>query len=329
MYFPFFKKSFRNLLSDLGEHPILVLSHVRSDGDSIGSQVALIYLLRALGKEALGVYPDGFAGYLEPFIEGVPFLSQEALGDRKYTVITVDCASYERVGMDLSSARSEVFANFDHHISNTGYGEYNFVGGELSSTAELIAGLALDADLPITPQTAQALYLGIASDTGQFRYNTTSRRVFELASKLLEYGASVSKHADCLYNHLPFERLALLGQFLTTLKLELEGKVCIGYLKQSFYETSHASLEASEGFVDYVRDIKGVKVGVLLEERLDGQLKGSLRANSDHFRMNELAQKWSGGGHGAAAGFNLETTIEAFYPKLLEGLRTHLEQVKG
>jgi phosphoesterase RecJ-like protein len=316
--------SFAEAISNLNELPILVLGHRRPDGDCIGSQVALTRILLSLGKDARAVNEDPIPRTLQKFVGDTPFYSPDQVGEGEYQVITVDCADHRRVGDTLSKRFPKVDLNIDHHVSNTNYGEENFILSDASATGEILAKFFFDSGYQVDQTTAEALYLGICTDTGQFCYSATNASVFEVCRLLCEAGASPSGIAHELYEKEKPGRIQLLQRFLASFKMEYDDRVCIGSILDKYYTETGTKPEDAENFVDYARSLDGVEIGVLLEER-DGKIKGSFRAKDESFRVDLLAKEFNGGGHACAAGFNVENTIDAFYPPLVDAIGKHLE----
>ena len=174
--------------------------------------------------------------------------------------------------------------------------------------------------------SAQALYAGILTDTGQFRFNSTSRRCFQLAGELVERGASPATVGHELYERESPGRLRLLQRFLASLKQECGGRVCVGTLSDGLFEATGTSAEDTEGLVDYARSIEGVEIGVLIEERKDGCFKASLRAKDPVYRVDLVAAQFGGGGHACAAGLNVKNLPE-FYALLIAALSKRLSEI--
>ena len=318
---------FQKSLSKLDERPILVLGHKRPDGDCVGSQVALTRVLIALGKEVQAVNQDPIPRTLCKFASGTPFVSPSEVPERDYQVITVDCADHTRVGEELCNRFPQVDLNIDHHVSNTKYGKENFILPNASATGEILAKFFFDCGYEVDQKTAEALYLGICTDTGQFCYSATNAAVFEICRMLCEAGANPSEIAQELYENEKPGRIQLLQHFLASFRMEFDDSVCIGSILGKDYEQTGTKPEDAENFVDYARSINGVKIGVLIEER-SGNIKGSFRAKDETYRVDILAKEFNGGGHACAAGFNVVSTINQFYPSLVESIGKHLQQVK-
>lgn len=321
MYFPEHSKRFIEAIDRLGDRPVAIVGHLRPDGDCIGSQVALARVLMSLGKDVVCYNHHEVPLNCKGFVGDTPFFRDTAIESERVS-ISVDCADHRRLGEPLQAAFPEVYLNVDHHISNTGYGEINIVEGTASATGELLAGMIIDNNLSIDPVTAQALYVGIATDTGQFRYSSTTQSTFEICCKLMEYGANPSAAATELYEHERPAKLALLQRFLASFRYHFGGRLCVGVIDEAAWVATGAEKEDTEGLVDYARSVEGVEVGVLLEER-DGHLKGSFRAKDGIHRVDLLAAQFNGGGHACAAGFNPGCDMETFYPRLLEVMETH------
>ena len=169
------------------------------------------------------------------YLEGSELISifdRQMMNDT--ALLYVDCADEGRVGPKTSIALQGFrrIGNVDHHISNTGFAEFNVVDHGASATCEILAGIAFDLQVTITPDLAQALYTGIMTDTGRFGFAATSSRVFDLCSNLVDCGASPQAAAENLYENVSLARLKLLERFLGTLEYACDGKVCIGELKQ-------------------------------------------------------------------------------------------------
>ena len=302
---------------------VVVIGHSRPDGDCIGAQVALARILRATDREVMCANPDPVPRRLAYLVAKEPVVLPEALPEGEWAAVLVDCADHSRIGRKLGERFPKPVASIDHHLSNNHGAADNIVDTNAAATCEIIAGMVLDSGIALDPLAAKALYAGILTDTGQFRFASTSRRVFEITSRLLDYGADPSEAGAEIYEQESFGRMKLLQRFLATLKLECDGRVCVGFLPAGVFEETGTSGEDTEGLVDYTRAIDGVDVGVLLEER-PGATKGSLRSRDPIYRLDQVAAKFSGGGHACAAGINPKVPVSEVYPKLMEAIREQI-----
>ena len=316
--------SFAELIRQFEGFSVLVLGHRRPDGDCIGSQVALTRILRAMGINAIAVNNDPVPRTLQKFVGDTPFTDPQGIEAGDYKIVTVDCADHARVGDELRERFPSVFLNVDHHVSNTKFAEHNFVLSDASATGEILAKFFFDSDLEVDQTTADALYLGICTDTGQFCYSGTNAAVFEVCRKLCESGCNPSMVAHELYEREKPGRIQLLQKFLASFRMEFNDSVCIGSIREDFYQETGTKPEDAENFVDYARSLEGVEIGVLVEDR-NGKLKGSFRAKDKKYRVDLLAKQFSGGGHACAAGFNVDVPFDEFYPSLVNSIGEHLK----
>ena len=224
-FFPDASSRFAEGVESLRGQSVVVLGHRRPDGDCIGSQVALTRCLLALGVDAIAINPDPVPRNLQSFVGDTPFGGLDALPDGISNSIYVDCSDRERSGLELAERFSEPILNVDHHISNEGFAKIDLVLSDTSATGEILAGFFLDNEYPIDAVTAQALYLGIATDTGQFRYRGANQRVFRICDHLCGLGASPADAAMELYEKEKPGRIQLLQRFLQLIILILVGLV--------------------------------------------------------------------------------------------------------
>jgi phosphoesterase RecJ-like protein len=331
-FYPEHSATFARLLDSLAGRKIVVIGHARPDGDCIGSQVALARVLTARGFDVVCVNGDAVPRRLQFLARGMTFLRTDDLlaqpNDR--VAIFVDCADHFRAGDRLKERFPSPAANIDHHLSNAGYAAVNIVDSNSAAACEVLAGIFFDNGLEVDAQAAQALFTGILTDTGQFRFNSTSRRCFLLAGELVARGAKPAEAGYELYERESPGKLQLLQRFLASLQFECDGQVCIGKLPRGIFAETRTTAEDTEGLVDYARSIDGVNIGVLIEERDDGGVKASLRAKDPTFRVDQIAAQFNGGGHACAAGLSVKPGATAdFYSRLLAVIAQKLATVSA
>ncbi len=324
-FYPEFSPRFAGLLRKLGGRAVAVIGHARPDGDCIGSQVALARVLRALGNDVVCVNVDAVPRRLQFLLGDVTFLRPGELAAHDYAAIFVDCADHDRAGRSIKERFPAPLGVVDHHLSNGGFGEVNLVDSTSAATAEILAGLFLDCGLAVDAAAAQGLYVGILTDTGQFRFNSTSRRTFLVAAELLARGARPAQAGYELYERETAGKLRLIQRFLASLRFESGGRICIGVLPDGVFAETGSLPEDTEGLVDFARAVDGVEIGGLIEER-PGGLKASLRAKDPACRLDLVAGRFGGGGHACAAGLDVAgERLAAFYPRLLAALADRLD----
>lgn len=325
--YPDYSDRFAAVVRSVPACPIAVVGHARPDGDCIGAQIALARALRAQGRGVICVNPDPVPRRLQFLTRGEPFHTAHSLPPGEYVPMYVDCADQARAGQAVMERFPKVFLSIDHHLSNGGFAEHNFIDTASAATCEILAGLLLDNDLPIDATAAQALYTGILTDTGQFRFNSTTRRTFLLAAELMARGANPVEAGFELYERETAGKLQLLQRFLASLRLECGGRVCLGVLPDGIFAATGSTPEDTEGMVDYARAIDGVDIGGLIEERADG-IKASLRAKDPAYRVDQIAAGFGGGGHACAAGLNAKgLTLAEFQPRLVAALAAQIAAV--
>ncbi|HEY3754683.1 MAG TPA: DHH family phosphoesterase [Opitutaceae bacterium] len=328
-YFPELAAPFQRLLASIGGRRVAVIGHARPDGDCIGSQAALARLLKAAGHDAICVNADSVPRRMTFLVPDLAFQRTDAVlaQSADLAAVFVDCADHARAGERLKARFPKPVGCIDHHLSNVGFAEVNLLDSASAATCEIIAGLALDHGLPIDPLTAQALYVGILTDTGQFRFNSTSQRCFALAGELVLRGANPADAGYELYERESMGKLQLLERFLASLRRECGGRVCVGVLSEGVFAATGTGPEDTEGLVDYARSVDGVDIGVLIEERPGGAIKASLRAKDPKYRVDSIAAQFGGGGHACAAGLNLTAGAGDFRARLIAALAPRLAEV--
>jgi bifunctional oligoribonuclease and PAP phosphatase NrnA len=318
---------FRALLEAIDGRAIAVVGHARPDGDCIGSQVALTRVLRTQGFDARCVNADQVPRRLHFAANDEPFTNVDGLGGFEGVAIYVDCADHDRPGVRLRKRFPEVLGNIDHHVSNSMYGVHNCVSSTAAATCEILGALFLDEKLPIDPTTAQALYAGIVTDTGQFRFASTTRTTFQISAELMARGANPVDAGFQLYEREPLGKMQLLQRFLASFEMHASNRICLGTLADGVFADTGTSPEDTEGLVDYARAIDGVEIGGLIEERPEG-VKASLRSNNPIFRVDQIAAQFGGGGHACAAGLSVPGLAAAeFRRQLVRALEQRLAEI--
>ncbi len=326
-YFPDLSARFAGLLASIAGQRIAVVGHARPDGDCIGAQVALARVLRSRGHEVVCVNGDPVPRRLQYFVGDMPFVLTDNTPAGDWVAVFVDCADHARGGEKARRRFPAPVAVIDHHLSNTGFAACNIIDPSSAAACEILAGLFFDNAIDFDAGTARALYAGIVTDTGMFRFNSTTRRTFMLAAGLVARGASPSEAGYEIYERESPAKLRLLQCFLESLRYECGGRACIGLLPGGVFEQTGAGVEDTEGLVDYARCIDGVDIGVLIEER-DDAVKASFRAKNPEFRVDRIAAQFGGGGHACAAGLNLKgATLADFRPRLVHALEANFARM--
>ena len=288
-----------------------VVTHENLDGDALGSLVAMHAVLRALGKDAVMVIaPEEFPlppEYRFFALEGLLTEVPEDLDER--TAIFLDCGNLDR--NPLAALReAEPLLNIDHHHDNTRFGTVNHIVEDASCTAEIVWDLMPCLGVALTPAIAEALYVGLVTDSGRFSYENTTPRSHRMAAELIEAGVDAAGIYRQIYEGIPFAKLGLLARALGSSRRYDDGRLIVAVLNHEDFASTSAEDSYAEGIVDHLRAVRGTKVAALIREVRSGchsgERKVSLRASDDEVDVSAIARTFGGGGHRRAAGFSSE-----------------------
>jgi len=282
----------------------LITSHMDPDGDSVGSQMALYYSLINRGKKVIAVNQGAIPaqyGFLDR--EKIIRFSEPSLEFTPEVVVVLECPLLDRIGfVKKLIPDSAILINIDHHNDNENYGSINVVDETSSAVAEILYLMFEENNQEITPRIAELLYAAIASDTDRFRFESTTSRCMSIASKLIEKGARPKEIADNLYSGMSPGTAKLLGHTLAGLQTLSGGKIGYFTITRENVEKSGASIQNSEGFVDFILTVNGVRMGFLFKELPEERVKVSVRTQNG-IDSAVFASHFNGGGHTNAAGF--------------------------
>jgi phosphoesterase RecJ-like protein len=307
---------------------LLLTTHENPDGDALGSLLGMHEVLRELGKDSvmfMAEYEFPLPHeYRHMHFEDAVHAPPEDVGER--VVVFLDCGNIDRMPIDFLRTDGTHIVNIDHHHDNTRFGTVNLVDPQASCTAEIVWELAHELDVELTPRMAEALYIGLVTDTGKFQYENTTARAHRMAAELIEAGADTHRIYRNLYEDLPYARLQLLARALVKVSRHNGGAITVTNLTKEDYASSGAVESDSEGIVDHLRAVEGTKVAVLVRELLAedrvGMQKVSLRATDGQVDVSVIARSHGGGGHRQAAGFSTELTLD----ELITSLRAEIGQ---
>src|SRR5687767_5306486 len=281
---------------------ICVVGHLRPDGDCIGSQLGLALALNSQGKKVVCWNQDPMPKKLA-FLDPDKLLEKPEKGREFDCVIATDCASFERLGTTAACiGNRKLFINIDHHASNTRYAEVNWIAARQPSTGELIFRLLRAATWAITPEIADCLFTAISTDTGSFQYPSTRPATYYVAGKLVDRGANLAKICNEVYQSYPLSRVRLLRHVFNHFRLTHDDQIAYFWLKKADFARTGAEQDDAEGLIDHIRAIEPVCVACVFEEAEPELTRVSLRSKSENVDVNEIAERFGGGGHKAAAG---------------------------
>jgi phosphoesterase RecJ-like protein len=305
----------------------VVVTHENPDGDALGSMLATTLGLRASGKDAV-MYLTGDAPlpaeYVFLELDDVPRTLPGDLDDR--VLLAVDCANERRIGEGNTGVEgAKLVINVDHHHDNDRFGDVALIDDKASSTAEIVRDVLRGLDVALTPEMAQALYVGLVTDTGRFQYSNTTPKALELAAELVAAGADVHDVFRHVYETVQFAKLKLLARALERAQIYEGGGLVVSYLLKGDFAEVGAEEPYSEGIIDHLRSVEGSEMVALIREppRNEGPARRiSLRSSHDEVDVSAIARASGGGGHRQAAGFSSEASIE----EIVEFLRRQYVQ---
>jgi phosphoesterase RecJ-like protein len=303
-------------------HRFVLCSHVRPDGDAIGSQLAMAYALRALGKQVRIVNRDPAPPPLFVF-PGVPEIEvSERLDDPGDAVIVMETGELVRTGV-LGLDRGFII-NIDHHLGNTMYGAVNWFDVSASACGEMVFDLVGDLGVPLTHDIAVHIYVAILTDTGSFHYSNITPRTFDIARQCVEAGVDAQWVARAVYDSNSLGRLKLFGAVLNNMKLDASGRIATLYVDRQLANECGGTYEETEGLINLPLTVKDIQAVVFFKENGTDDWRISMRSKGD-VDINAVARQFGGGGHKNASGCSLGGR----YPALKEVLEEKiLEQIE-
>jgi bifunctional oligoribonuclease and PAP phosphatase NrnA len=309
---------------------LLLTTHENPDGDALGSLLATHQMLTLLGKDSvMFIAADEFPlphEYRHMDFNGVLNAPPADFSER--TVVFLDCGNIDRMPVDFLQRADLHILNIDHHHDNTRFGTVNLVVPDASCTAEIVFGIAKELGVEVSPETADALYVALVTDTGRFMYENTTAAAHRMAAELIELGVDVHGVYRRLYEDLPFGRVELLAKALSRVTRYDDGVLTMTNLTRADYEETGSVETDSEGVVDHIRAVEGTAVAALVRELLSadrvGVQKVSLRSTDGRVDVSRIARAFGGGGHRQAAGFSTDLSLEDLVERLRAEVREQL-----
>ncbi len=301
---------------------VILVTHINPDGDALGSLFGFAEILRSLGKEVLCYLEEPVShiwGFLPDCDRPVCNITEvqrfaDSAGD-DVAIISLDCGSAERLGKNQEELlQIEPFLVIDHHRGHERYGTDLWLEPDRSSTGEMVYVLAQELKASISADCAYNLYVAICTDTGSFRYDSTTATTMRIAADLLEKGADPAKAASNIYDNYSLARLRLMERVLATLELHKSEQLAFIHVTREMLEQTGAEEGDTEGFINYPRSLKSVQVAVFFKEMMDNVVSVSMRAKGT-CDVAKIAALFGGGGHRNAAGCR-------FFDSALDQVRT-------
>ncbi|MDM8536139.1 DHH family phosphoesterase [Desulfobacterales bacterium HSG17] len=295
---------------------VFIASHINPDGDAVGSLIAMALSLDSLGKK-ITMYNQSPIPAVYRFLPSVSrIVSRAAINNEWDTAIILDCGNIERIGHFASQIHViPTIINIDHHVTNTGFGNLQYIDTSACSTAEIVYGIIKKMGVSITKDIATSIYTGILTDTGSFRFANTNKASFSICDEMVEKGVKPYDVAKHVYGTYSLGRMKLLNLALDSIEIVKNGKLSFMTLTRSMFEETGTQSEDIDGMINYAKRIEDVRLAVLIQEDLDESINGhdrgfhiSLRSDGS-VDVADLASCFGGGGHQQAAGFSSDMAL--------------------
>ena len=302
----------------------LITSHINLDGDGIGSELALYFILKKLNKKVTILNQDRIPKIYDflPDSDKVQYWNNNRINPKSIDVgIALDCSSIKRIGRTYEIFKDiKTIINIDHHKSNENFGNLNYLDCSASSVGEIIYELItfLNIDL-LDEKISTCLFTALITDTGSFRYSNVSSKTFGVASHLTRYRIKSHLIANNIYNRSTYPGLKLLGESLLTLEMDDSNYVSWLAITRKMLNDTNANDEDIEGIINIATTLNNVEISILFRETKDNKIKVSFRSKGN-FDVNKFAGKFKGGGHPNAAGCLCLGKLDEIKEKILSKL---------
>jgi phosphoesterase RecJ-like protein len=303
-----------------------ITSHIRPDGDSLGSSLGLFWLLRALDKDVEVIMRDS-APHSYQRLPGAEAIRVTPAVDRAYEgVFVIECSDIDRPG--LIDLEKQFVVNIDHHSTTELFGTVNWIDSTASAVGEMIYNLCKATGVRVTKEIAECVYTALLTDTGSFHYSNTTERTFKIASELVRTGVKPAKTAEAIFGSYQWPKIELLSQVLATARRDESGHVA--WMRQTIEMQARtcASDEDADGFVNYPLAVGEIEATALFKECSPGVYRTSLRSKGD-VNVAKIAELFGGGGHRNAAGCTLKGDWDEIEQQVVPLLRDAVERANG
>jgi phosphoesterase RecJ-like protein len=300
----------------------VISSHSRPDGDSIGSQLAAAYALRALGKQVTVINADPAPPPLMQF-PGVPdiTIADRVEGDFDAAII-MECGDLGRTG--VAGLERFFVINIDHHPGNAAYGQLNWFDASAAACGEQVFDLVRALKVPLTRDIATHIYLAILTDTGSFHYSSISPRTFDICSQALEAGVDPVMVARNVYDSNNMGRLKLFGAVLSAMQIDPTARIAIVYLDHEMARQAGGTYEDTEGIINLPLTVKEIQAVVFFKQTEGDEYRVSMRSKGD-IDIGSVAKEFGGGGHKNAAGCTVTGPVDALQKTFIEKIEEAID----
>jgi phosphoesterase RecJ-like protein len=305
-----------------------ITSHVRPDGDSVGSSLALRLMLEKLGKDAVVVMRDPIPHAYRslPGADGVQQMAQFERPRQYDGVFVIECSDSDRPG--LEGLTEQFTVNIDHHATTVRFGNINWIDSTASAVGEMIYNLCKATGVCITPQIAECIYAALLTDTGSFHFPNTTDRTFKVACELVRLGVVPAKVSRAIYYSYPFSKVKLMGLALSSLQRDPTGRIAWLSVTQAMMKQADAGEDDVDGIANYPLAIEDVIAVAVFQEIAPNVFRASLRSK-DSLNVAKIAECFGGGGHRNASGCTFEGDLEDIQRRVVAKLDDALQSCRS
>ena len=303
-----------------------ITSHVRPDGDGLGSSLGLFWLLKSLNKETEVIMRDPVPHAYQQLPGAGTIMVAPEVGEHFDAVFVIECSDVERPG--LADLKQQLVVNIDHHSTTELFGQINWIDSTAAAVGEMIYNLCKATGVRVTKEIAECVYTALLTDTGSFHYSNTTERTFKIASELVRIGVKPAKTAEAIFGSYEWPKIELLSHVLSTARRDTTGHVAWMWQTLAMQEQTHAAEEDADGFVNYPLAVGEVEATALFKETSPGIYRTSLRSKGD-INVAKIAERFGGGGHRNAAGCTLKGNCEQIEQQIVPLLQDAIKRSNG
>lgn len=298
----------------------IILTHASPDGDTLGSAYALYYALNEIGKVACVLCPEVIPSKYDYFARKTDHVKREGA-----TVVAVDVADVRLLGALREEFEGKIDLNIDHHISNTRFAENLYLDSTAAAAAQIMYELICEMDVNLNDITAKAIYTGMATDTGCFKYSNVTAKTHKIAAELYEYNIDAAEINRRMFDTKSKKLLELEQMVLETAEYHFDDKCIILAVTEEMQNKTGCCGTDLEGIAVISRSVEGVKAGVTIKQTGEQEFKVSLRTYPP-LNASEICKTLGGGGHNAAAGATVKGSLNEVKETVLQAVKNALEE---
>src|ERR1051325_2496488 len=296
----------------------MITSHIRPDGDGLGSGLALYWMIRSLGKDADVILRDRVPPGYTVLPGSDLVMVRDDVTESYDAAFIIECSDVDRPG--LPSLKNQLVVNIDHHSTTVPFGDVNWIDPTAAAVGEMIYNLCKALGVEVTKEIAECIYTALLTDTGSFHFSNTTERTLKIASELVRRGVEPARISQALFYSNSFAKIQLLGRVLSKIERDESGRIAWITMDRTMMYDTGADEEDADGIVNHALSIDEVEAVAFFKELSPGSYRVSLRSKGKH-NVAKVAELFGGGGHRNAAGCRIKADLEEAKQMIIEGLQ--------